>query len=765
MSDRTVSVALKAKVDQYVAGMKKAEAATGRVKDRVEATAKQQQLLGGAASLVAGIGVVAAAKKMIGAASAFNETASKTQQVFKANSGAVLDWSKGAAKAMGMSEQQAAEAAATFGNLFTAMKIGQKPAADMSMKLVGLASDLASFNNVDPAEALDALRSGLVGETEPLRKFGVNLNDATLKQEALKLGLVTTTTQALDPATKAQAAYALILEQTKTAQGDFARTSDGLANSTRIFQAELADAEKNLGQTFLPMVNDTVHGLNGFLETFNGLPEPIQQTAAATGLLAAGLLVLAPRLLATKAAIAGLGFTGKGTALAIGKMGLALAGTELAKSASEGGDVINSSISNMSEFLTQVGKTGKGVDQLGYSVDGFTQYTKDFNNAVQRTQTPDLIDNLGQSLGSIVHMGDDLTLATRSVTAVDNALADMVTKGNAKAAADAYLKLRDSFVAAGGAGETFDAAMSGYNQAVDASKGTTQSLAAAFDEAGKAAHDASGDLAWFKSSIDKTLGVAIDAKTRSLEWADSLATLASDVKDNGSALNDHTVKGRANTEALLTRLQAAKDNAQADADSGMALDQVKSKYDTNIEQLRAAAIKAGLNKTAVDKLVSAYGTLPANVTTVINADTAKATRAIAIVKAQYDGLQAYMNTHPIETAAHFGWTPPPLRRSGGGPVHGPGTGTSDSVKARLSNGEYVMRKAAVDRYGDSFMNAVNSGRYASGGPVGATTSLASQQLMVTFTGTQPIELKIGDQAIYRALLRVKADRGGASLGL
>ena len=122
----------------------------------------------------------------------------------------------------------------------------------MSTSVVELAGDLASFNNVSPQEALEALRSGLVGETEPLRRFGVNINDAALKAQALKDGLIKSTKEGLTPAQKAQAAYSLIMEQTKTAQGDFARTSDGMANKTRIASAQFKDAAASLGNDLLP---------------------------------------------------------------------------------------------------------------------------------------------------------------------------------------------------------------------------------------------------------------------------------------------------------------------------------------------------------------------------------------------------------------------------------------------------------------------------------------------------------------------------------
>lgn len=220
------------------------------------------KLAGVASGALAGLAIGGLIKGSVKAASDLAESVSKVGVVFGDSAGEVKKFAKTAATSLGTSEQKALEATGTFGNLFVALKIGQKPAAAMSTKLVALAGDLASFNNVDPAQALDALRSGLTGETEPLKKFGVNLNDATLKQKALELGLTSTTKGTLPPAIKAQAAYALILEQTKTAQGDFTRTSGGLANQQRILSAQFDDLKAKIGKGLLPVVTAIVRFLN-----------------------------------------------------------------------------------------------------------------------------------------------------------------------------------------------------------------------------------------------------------------------------------------------------------------------------------------------------------------------------------------------------------------------------------------------------------------------------------------------------------------------
>jgi phage-related protein len=203
-------------------------------------------------------------KESVTAASDVSESTSKVGVVFGQASQSVLDFASKSAAAMGMSRGQALEATGTFGNLFRALNLGQGQSADMSTSLVKLAGDLASFNNVDPAVALDALRSGLVGETEPLRQFGVNMNAATLKQEALKLGL-DASGPTLSAAVQAQAAYALILDQTSLAQGDFTRTGQGLANQQRIMSAQFADLQANVGAVLVPLVTLGAHVLTGMI--------------------------------------------------------------------------------------------------------------------------------------------------------------------------------------------------------------------------------------------------------------------------------------------------------------------------------------------------------------------------------------------------------------------------------------------------------------------------------------------------------------------
>jgi hypothetical protein len=225
-------------------------------------------------------------------ASDLEESQSKVNTVFGDSAKVVNDFAKRSAVSFGITRQAALEAAGTFGNLIQAFGIGKGQAAEMSTTLLGLAADLASFNNTPIEQAIEALRSGLSGEAEPLKRFGIAINDVRLKQEALNMGLYSGK-GALDITAKTQASYALILKDTALAQGDFSRTSGGFANQMRILKASLSDAATEIGLVLLPYFKNFVTTLNQtvvpaikvFAENFQekGLSGAIEMATAQMG--------------------------------------------------------------------------------------------------------------------------------------------------------------------------------------------------------------------------------------------------------------------------------------------------------------------------------------------------------------------------------------------------------------------------------------------------------------------------------------------------
>ena len=435
------------------------------------------------------------------AASALTEQANKAGVVFGAQAGQIERFAKNSADAVGLSQRAALEATGTFGNLFRAIGLGTGPAAQMSTRLVTLASDLASFNDVDPSVALDALRSGLVGETEPLRNFGVNMNDATLKTQALSLGLIASTKDAMTPAVKAQAAYALILAQTTTAQGDFARTSDSLANRQRQLAANIENFKATLGEALLPAVTATTGGLNNMLTIFTALPAPVQTVSVAlAGLGAASVAVglLSPKLAEARAALEGMGRAGTLASRSIGLIGKIGVGFVAAGAVVEASDAIGKAITRiaagpvapvnaLTKGLVELGTTGKTTGELARQLgDDLGQLGEKASEAA----TPGW-------LATIARWNPSLQDSKRDIDGIDKALAGLVSSGRADVAARALDLLTKSIVngpGGQGAADKFVGGLNDYKEALNGVDVQALLTGQSVDTAGGAV-DASGDKA------------------------------------------------------------------------------------------------------------------------------------------------------------------------------------------------------------------------------------------------------------------------------
>lgn len=203
-----------------------------------------------AAGAIAGAGALAFSA--IQDAADLGETLSKVGVLFGDNAAEIEKFAGSAARSLGLTKQAALDGAATFATFGRSAGLTGKDLSGFSTEFVTLAGDLASFNNTTPEQAIAAIGSALRGEAEPLRKFGVLLDDATLRQKALELGIVSTTKDALTPQQKVLAAQAAIFEQTGAAQGDFERTSDSLANKQKILRAEFENVKTEIGAALVP---------------------------------------------------------------------------------------------------------------------------------------------------------------------------------------------------------------------------------------------------------------------------------------------------------------------------------------------------------------------------------------------------------------------------------------------------------------------------------------------------------------------------------
>lgn len=223
----------------------------------------------------------------VNAASDAQELQSAFDVTFGQMSDTMNKWAEETGNAMGRSTQEMQKAANTFGIFFNTAVDPQK-AAQMSQTFAELAQDLGSFFNTDTQTAIDKLRSGLSGESEPLRDFGVFLTEANVKAKALELGL-TGVGDELTEQEKILARYQIILEATTAAQGDVARTSDSTSNQMRAAKAQYEELSVSLGEKLLPVVNKFLGLAEKVLNWFNSLSPSVQTAIVAVAAVAAAL--------------------------------------------------------------------------------------------------------------------------------------------------------------------------------------------------------------------------------------------------------------------------------------------------------------------------------------------------------------------------------------------------------------------------------------------------------------------------------------------
>ena len=276
-----------------------------------------QSLTLGVTTPLVGLGALA-----VNAASDLAEAASAVETVFGAAAKDVTAFADTSAKALGLSEQAALSAATQLGALFTGVGLGQSAAADFSNSILGASADLASFYNVagGAEQVLQDIRSGLIGEAEPLRKYGILLSEAAVQQELAAQGQADLTGEQLEAA-KVSARYAIIMRSMGAAQGDFARTSGGLANQMRIAKAEFTNAAAALGVQLIPIVLKAVRGLSRLIGVFTALPASVKTTI----LIVAGIAaVIGPALIALGVFASGLGVVATVLGVLLSPIGLLL---------------------------------------------------------------------------------------------------------------------------------------------------------------------------------------------------------------------------------------------------------------------------------------------------------------------------------------------------------------------------------------------------------------------------------------------------------
>lgn len=713
--------------------------ANKKIKDSATQSTTAMGKLGGAivkhqdairnAGLVAGGALALLVKSSVSAASNLQESMSKIDAVFGSSAKEIIAWSEGSASAMVMSQQQALEAAGTYGNLFSAFGVNKGDAADMSKTLVQLAADLASFNNTSVDEALSAIQSGISGETEPLKRYGAVLSDVRLKEQALAMGLIQSTKDALDPAVKSQAAYALILQDTALAQGDVERTADGLANTQKRASAEFENAKAALGTDLLPVVTEITKAFANFAAFMGGLPSPIRNVALLVGALGIAAMIATPRIISLIASMkmAGIGAGGMATklkgaaAFMTGPWGaaLAIAGAGLML------------------WMQYTMNAKARIDELNDSIDVTTGKLDEMG---QRSIVDTLVGEIDPAHWRYL---DSLNLGLdEAMTAIQGTEAEMLTYVDSVNAASKALENE---------GITAEVVTNNiYDWWKATSTATDQSLLAeeAITAMGGASSNAASDIADLGDEADDS-AKKISPLTRAINGLNRAVSRQKALADFKKAIKESVTKPSKDAAyQVIDDFDAAFNTFKngGAAQSQFVID--------NYDSVETAIAKSGLSKKLRNQLLKPLedAKLEAEkvLTAVNNIDGASVTAKITY-------------TGGTPTAAYA-----PVRRASGGAVWGAGTATSDSIPALLSNGEYVLRAAAARTLGLGTLNKLNHAdkmtdpalldRMA----VGNTPTAASGPVIGSIVVHNPSSNVDVEKAVLRGMARaerIKKERG------
>lgn len=678
----------------------------------------------GAKAILAGAAAVSVIKFVGDAVDAYSEqqdAAAAATVVFGDSMKQVEQQASSAARSIGIATTEALNGAITFGTYGKSAGLAGSKLATFSTDLVQLAGDMASFRGTSPEQAIEAIGAALRGETEPIRAYGVLLDDASVRQQALAMGLIKTTKEALTPQQRVLATQALILKQTSDAQGDYARTADSAANVQKTLRAESANLSAEIGEKLAPAIVAAQKAGIGLIQWVTDNQAAIIPFVGTMGTLVAavgGFVAVAKGIEALKAARATLDALGesfqamsvkaRAATVSAGAIGIALTAASIVYGAFA---QANADTAQHVEDLTRAIEADSGA--LGVNTraaianrlekEGLTTSAAKFGVTIEQIASAaqgntDAYDAIIAKLGE----WSDAHQTTMNTLDRANALTDFQTRlkaviGDVKAGEEKYGRLAQAQQ------DNTDATKSGTGAThdnTDAIKDNVEKLNAQYN----ASLRLRGDKRAFQAAIDD----ATDA-----------------LKRNGKTLDIHTEKGRANQQALDNIASAAL------AVGG------------DMEQGRAAYIRAatamGMSKKAAAELADKLGLIKSkNVDVTVDVHWGKLPGPAQV---KFDGGKYTVKA-------------PGGRYYTGGKIPGIALHDRDDSFGLASGdlgvpGEWVIQRAAVRHYGDGAMAAINAGRaqvrYADGGRIGSGGTLTADALAVAVAAAlQGVRIDFGN---------------------
>lgn len=281
--------------------------------------------------------VVAATGIAFKMASDYEQALGKSEVVFEHHTKAMEEWAANALDTMNLSRATATTIASDFGALFKGMGFSLDQTKEFSMELTERVTDLANFYDTTIDETITALESIVSGQTQPLRKFGINMTQATLQEYAFANGIKKKVTE-MTESEKTQLRYNFVMDRTAIAIGTTAREQETANAQMQRFKETIKELGISFGEEILPLITPVLSFLNDMLQAFSKLPGPVKRTvvvmamlAAAIGPILIGLSSVITAVIQLKSTLGGVGGAvtkvGAGVTGAVGKMGTAFDST------------------------------------------------------------------------------------------------------------------------------------------------------------------------------------------------------------------------------------------------------------------------------------------------------------------------------------------------------------------------------------------------------------------------------------------------------
>lgn len=253
-----LNVVIKAQTEGFRRELQNVQNEVSRMTSNVNKQMNQiKNIFSSVGKFIVGLGIGKIFKDSIISAMEAIEGENLFETVFGKLSGEMRQWSDDLQNTLGINAYSARNNAAVLFNIASSMGVVRKEALGLSKDMTLLSEDMASFYNISSDEAFNKIRSGLTGETEPLKALGILVDENTLKQYGYN--------SEMSNSEKIMVRYQAILAQTSTAQGDLARTLDSPANQLRILRNNLSLLSIELGRAFMPIVQTVLPIINSFV--------------------------------------------------------------------------------------------------------------------------------------------------------------------------------------------------------------------------------------------------------------------------------------------------------------------------------------------------------------------------------------------------------------------------------------------------------------------------------------------------------------------